>query len=106
MAPVSQITPDGNAGAADSGRAAAHLDSRPEADRGRRSTMAKSPRTGVRNTRRRSQLPLREGNVRSPYEGKGGFPDFLVPPMRLAPALVEGEPNILLTGTISPATAA
>jgi uncharacterized membrane protein (UPF0182 family) len=40
--------------------------------------------------------PSGEGNVRSHYEGKGGFPISSFG-MRLAAALEEGEPNILLT---------
>jgi hypothetical protein len=40
--------------------------------------------------------PSGEGNVRSHYEGTGGFPISSFG-MRLAAALVEGEPNILLT---------
>ena len=40
--------------------------------------------------------PSGEGNKRSHYEGKGGFPISSFG-MRLAAALVEGEPNILLT---------
>jgi uncharacterized membrane protein (UPF0182 family) len=40
--------------------------------------------------------PSGEGNVRSHYEGKGGFPISSFG-MRLAAALTQGEPNILLT---------
>ncbi len=40
--------------------------------------------------------PSGADNVRSHYEGTGGFPISSFP-MRLAAALVEGEPNILLT---------
>jgi uncharacterized membrane protein (UPF0182 family) len=40
--------------------------------------------------------PSGEDNVRSRYEGKGGFPVSSFP-MRLAAAIREGEPNILLT---------
>ena len=40
--------------------------------------------------------PSGEENVQSRYEGKGGFPISSLP-MRLAAAIHEGEPNILLT---------
>ena len=45
--------------------------------------------------------PSGEKNVTSRYEGKGGFPisSFL---MRLAAAICEGEPNILLTDYLTP----
>jgi uncharacterized membrane protein (UPF0182 family) len=45
--------------------------------------------------------PSGEKNVASRYEGKGGFPisSFL---MRLAAAIREGEPNILLTSYLKP----
>jgi hypothetical protein len=45
--------------------------------------------------------PSGEGNVRSHYEGKGGFPISSFG-MRLAAALTEGEPNILLTDYLTP----
>jgi uncharacterized membrane protein (UPF0182 family) len=47
--------------------------------------------------------PSGESNVSSRYEGKGGFPvsGFF---MRLAAALNEGEPNILLTGYLTPSS--
>jgi uncharacterized membrane protein (UPF0182 family) len=45
--------------------------------------------------------PAGESNVSSRYEGKGGFPvsSFV---MRLAAAIREGEPNILLTNYLTP----
>jgi uncharacterized membrane protein (UPF0182 family) len=45
--------------------------------------------------------PSGEKNVTSRYEGKGGFPisSFM---MRLAAAIYEGEPNILLTDYLTP----
>ncbi len=45
--------------------------------------------------------PSGEDNVRSRYEGKGGFPisSFF---MRVAAAVEEGEPNILLTHILTP----
>ncbi|MCU1238050.1 MAG: hypothetical protein JWP63_6017 [Candidatus Solibacter sp.] len=51
----------------------------------------------VDTTREEFNYPSGEQNVSSRYEGKGGFPvsGFA---MRLAAAIREGEPNILLTG--------
>ena len=45
--------------------------------------------------------PSGEKNVTSRYEGKGGFPISSFP-MRLAAAVREGEPNILLTDYLKP----
>ena len=45
--------------------------------------------------------PSGEQNVRSRYEGKGGFPISSFS-MRVAAALREGEPNILLTDYLTP----
>ena len=45
--------------------------------------------------------PSGEDNVRSKYEGKGGFPISSFP-MRLAAAIREAEPNILLTDYFTP----
>ena len=45
--------------------------------------------------------PSGEKNVTSRYEGKGGFPISSFP-MRLAAAINEGEPNILLTAYLTP----
>jgi len=45
--------------------------------------------------------PSGEKNVTSRYEGKGGFPISSFP-MRLAAAVREGEPNILLTDYLTP----
>jgi hypothetical protein len=45
--------------------------------------------------------PSGEKNVTSRYEGKGGFPISSFP-MRLAAAISEGEPNILLTEYLTP----
>jgi uncharacterized membrane protein (UPF0182 family) len=45
--------------------------------------------------------PSGEKNVTSRYEGKGGFPISSFP-MRLAAAVHEGEPNILLTDYLTP----
>jgi len=42
--------------------------------------------------------------VTSRYEGKGGFPISSFP-MRLAAAVREGEPNILLTDYLKPTAA-
>jgi uncharacterized protein len=47
--------------------------------------------------------PSGDDNVRSKYEGKGGFPiDSLA--MRVAAAINEGEPNILLTDYFTPSS--
>ena len=45
--------------------------------------------------------PSGEQNAYSNYEGKGGFPISSFP-MRLAAAITEGEPNILLTDYLTP----
>jgi uncharacterized protein len=45
--------------------------------------------------------PAGESNVTSRYEGKGGFPVSSFP-MRLAAAIREGEPSILLTNYLTP----
>jgi uncharacterized membrane protein (UPF0182 family) len=45
--------------------------------------------------------PSGEDNKHSRYEGKGGFPISSLP-MRLAAAVAEGEPNILLTDYLTP----
>ncbi len=45
--------------------------------------------------------PSGERNVNTRYEGKGGFPISSLP-MRLAAAIREGEPNILLTNYLTP----
>jgi uncharacterized membrane protein (UPF0182 family) len=45
--------------------------------------------------------PSGESNVTARYEGKGGFPVSSFP-MRLAAAIREGEPNILLTNYLTP----
>jgi uncharacterized membrane protein (UPF0182 family) len=45
--------------------------------------------------------PSGEDNVRASYEGKGGFPISSFP-MRLAAAIREGEPSILLTDYLKP----
>jgi uncharacterized membrane protein (UPF0182 family) len=45
--------------------------------------------------------PSGEQDARSRYEGKGGFPVSSFP-MRLAAAISEGEPNILLTSYLTP----
>ncbi len=47
--------------------------------------------------------PSGEDNVRSRYEGKGGFPISSLA-MRMAAAISEGEPNILLTDYLTPAS--
>ncbi len=47
--------------------------------------------------------PSGEVNVRSHYEGKGGFPISSFP-MRVAAAINEAEPNILLTDYFTPAS--
>jgi uncharacterized membrane protein (UPF0182 family) len=47
--------------------------------------------------------PSGEQNVRSRYEGRGGFPISSFP-MRLAAALREGEPNYLLTDYLTPSS--
>ena len=50
----------------------------------------------VNTSQEEFNYPSGNDNVRSRYEGKGGFPiDSL--PLRLAAAIREGEPNILLT---------
>jgi len=47
--------------------------------------------------------PSGETNVRSRYEGKGGFPISSLL-MRTAASIAEGEPNILLTDYLTPAS--
>ena len=50
----------------------------------------------VHSAQEEFNYPAGDQNVRSRYEGKGGFPISSFP-MRLAAAINEGEPNILLT---------
>jgi uncharacterized membrane protein (UPF0182 family) len=55
----------------------------------------------VHTAQQEFNYPSGENNVYSRYEGKGGFPVSSLF-MRLAAALNEGEPNILLTGYLTP----
>jgi len=55
----------------------------------------------VHTAREEFNYPSGETNVSSRYEGKGGFPVSSIA-MRLAAAINEGEPNILLTGYLKP----
>lgn len=55
----------------------------------------------VHTAREEFNYPSGETNVSSRYEGKGGFPVSSIG-MRLAAAINEGEPNILLTGYLKP----
>ena len=97
MAPVSQITPDGMPVLliqdAPPRTATPSLKlTRPEIYYGE---VTHEP-VFVNTAQEEFNYPSGEGNKRSHYEGKGGFPisSFW---MRLSAALVEGEPNILLT---------
>ena len=54
----------------------------------------------VHTAREEFNYPSGENNVSSRYEGKGGFPISSFG-MRLAAAINEGEPNILLTGYLT-----
>jgi uncharacterized membrane protein (UPF0182 family) len=97
MAPVSQITPDGmpvlliQDAPPRTSTPGLRL-TRPEIYYGE---VTHEP-VFVNTAQEEFNYPSGEGNVRSHYEGKGGFPISSFP-MRLAAALVEGEPNILLT---------
>jgi uncharacterized protein len=55
----------------------------------------------VHTAQREFNYPSGADNVFSAYEGKGGFPISSLP-MRAAAALREGDPNILLTGYLTP----
>jgi hypothetical protein len=97
MAPVSQITPDGMPVLliqdAPPRIATPSLKiTRPELYYGE---VTHEP-VFVNTAQEEFNYPSGADNVRSHYEGKGGFPISSFP-MRLAAALVEGEPNILLT---------
>ncbi len=55
----------------------------------------------VRTAREEFNYPAGADNVLSRYEGKGGFPISSLP-MRLAAAIAHADPNILLTGYLTP----
>lgn len=55
----------------------------------------------VRTAQEEFNYPAGADNVHSRYEGKGGFPISSLP-MRLAAAISEGDPNILLTNYLTP----
>ncbi|MEO7651387.1 MAG: UPF0182 family protein, partial [Bryobacteraceae bacterium] len=54
----------------------------------------------VHTAQKEFNYPSGADNVQSTYEGKGGFPVSSLP-MRLAAALQEGQPNILLTSYLT-----
>ncbi len=97
LAPVSQITPDGLPvllvqNAPPEVKTKSLQLTRPELYYGE---LAHEP-VFVHTAREEFNYPSGENNVSSRYEGKGGFPISSFG-MRLAAAINEGEPNILLT---------
>jgi uncharacterized membrane protein (UPF0182 family) len=57
----------------------------------------------VHTEQKEFDYPSGDDNAFSQYQGKGGFPVSSIP-MRLAAALAEADPNILLTGYLTPSS--
>ena len=102
LAPVSQITPDGLPrllidNAPPEVKTKSLQLTRPEIYYGE---LTHEP-VFVNTAQEEFNYPSGNDNKKSRYEGKGGFPISSIP-MRLAAAIREGEPNILLTDYFTP----